>query len=250
MPPSSESSKEQRIVLPSRDARYWSNAPDILIVEDVRQGVVCLNLNGRQLTGPLQGFGQLWQKTYRLRLPPGAATSTEVIQTLKQHLPAFQPSQNRFFPSVTGISPGEIVLINATLAGMPVNTGVSVLYADDVSFTLMTPQGHPESGFVTFSASTETSGTVAQIDSLARANDPVYELGFRLIGQRAQEAIWIYVLRALAAHLGVEASVDVSRVCHDPKCQWSRARNVWHNAMLRSWFYAQRTRLHRLRIPR
>jgi hypothetical protein len=50
------------------------------------------------------------------------------------------------------VAPGEVVLINASLQGLPLVTGVMVLYADEEAFTLMTPQGHPESGWVAFSA--------------------------------------------------------------------------------------------------
>ena len=37
-------------------------------------------------------------------------------------------------------------------AGMKFKTGVMVLYADDVSFTLMTPEGHMFAGWITFCA--------------------------------------------------------------------------------------------------
>ena len=35
---------------------------------------------------------------------------------------------------------------------MKLSTGVMVLYADEESFTLMTPQGHMFAGWITFSA--------------------------------------------------------------------------------------------------
>src|SRR5207244_3584905 len=104
-----------------------------------------------------------------------------------------------------GVAPGDVVLINASLQGMPVGTGVMVLYADDETFTLMTPQGHPESGWVTFSAfedAAEAGTIVAQVQSMARANDPIYELGFKFGGSKAQEQIWTHVLTSLAAHFG------------------------------------------------
>jgi hypothetical protein len=64
-----------------------------------------------------------------------------------------------------------------------------VLYADDESFTVITPEGHPESGWITFSAYQDDDDTVAQVQSLARANDPLYELGFRVLGSKAHEKI-------------------------------------------------------------
>ena len=41
--------------------------------------------------------------------------------------------------------------------GMKLSTGVMVLYADDESFTLMTPQGHMFAGWITFSATSATA---------------------------------------------------------------------------------------------
>jgi hypothetical protein len=43
------------------------------------------SVEGRKLVGPLQGFGQLWQKTYRVRLEGATATPTEVIRAWKSN---------------------------------------------------------------------------------------------------------------------------------------------------------------------
>ncbi|MGZ3599872.1 MAG: hypothetical protein ACXVCX_15485 [Ktedonobacterales bacterium] len=217
----------------SRDAEHWSQVSK-LSVSNVPVGAVNLNVDGRNVVGPLQGFGRLWQKTYQTRLSGANVTPTEVVRVWKERLPEFQPPQNRFFPAVAGVEPGQVVLINASLGGMPVNTGVLVLYADDESFTLMTPEGHPESGWVTFSAYDDDGTTVAQVQSIARANDPIYELGFRLGGSKAQEKIWTHVLMSLAEHFQVFPPVRVRTACVDPRVQWSQAGNVWHNAAMRS----------------
>jgi hypothetical protein len=229
---------------PSRDAANWAGHVDTLKVNAVPAGVMNINVEGRRVVGPLQGFGALWQKTYRVRLRGEDLTPAEVVRAWKENLPAFQPPQNRFYPSVAGVTPGEVVLINATVQGMPVGTGVMVLYADDESFTLMTPQGHPESGWVTFSAfeDDEEGGTViAQVQSMARANDPVYELGFRLMGAREQEKIWTHVLQSLAAHFACEQQVSLNKTCVDPGLQWSQTSNIWHNAAMRSMIYVLTT---------
>ena len=224
----------------SRDAANWAGHVDTLKVGAVPDGAMNLNVDGRRVVGPLQGFGALWQKTYHVRLRGENLTPAEVVQVWKAHFAEFQPPQNRFFPVGAGVAPGDVVLINASLQGMPVGTGVMVLYADDESFTLMTPQGHPESGWVTFSAfeDDEDSGAiVAQVQSMARANDPIYELAFRVIGSKEQEKIWTHVLSALAAHFACEQSVTLSKTCVDPRLQWSQARNIWHNAAMRSMLY-------------
>lgn len=222
-----------------RDAANWAPKTASLKVGALPPEAVNLNVEGRQVVGPLQGFGQLWQKTYRIRLVGSQATPETAIAAWKSHFPEFQPPQNRFFPSVAGVAPGEVVLINASLQGMPVQTGVLVLYADETSFTLMTPEGHPESGWVTFSAWDEDGTTVCQVQSIARANDPIYELGFALGGGAAQEAIWRHVLTRLATHHGVMGEpVAFEKQCVDRRLQWGQAGNLWQNAAIRSLLYA------------
>jgi hypothetical protein len=217
----------------------WAKPVAKLTVEEMPEEVMNLNVDGRQVVGPLQGFGALWQKTYKLRLNDNSVSPQEVVKTWKEKLPEFMPDNSRFYPSLTGVAPGEVVLINATLpgipGGMPVSTGVMILYADDVSFTVMTPEGHPESGFNTFSAYEEDGATVAQIQSLARANDPVFELGFRYMGGSGQqERIWHHVLGQLAAEFGSAGEIQMEKKCVDSRIQWSQAKNVWHNAVIRT----------------
>ncbi len=223
----------------SQDESHWAKPVSGLKVSDVPSGVNNLNVEGRQVVGPLQGFGQLWQKTYRARFGSDV-TPTEVVKVWKETLPDLMPAGSRFYPSMAGVQPGEILLINATMPGMPpgmtVSTGVMILYVDDVSFTVMTPEGHPESGFNTFSAYEDDDGeTVAQIQSLARANDPIFEFGFRFMGFSAhQEKIWQSVLTSLASQFDLDPQVETNKVCVDSRVQWSQAKNVWHNSVIRT----------------
>ncbi len=217
----------------------WAKPVSKLTVEEMPEEATNLNVDGKQVVGPLQGFGALWQKTYKVRLNDNPVSPQEVVKTWKEKLPEFMPDNSRFYPSLTGVAPGEVVLINATLpgipGGMPVSTGVMILYADDVSFTVMTPEGHPESGFNTFSAYEEDGATVAQIQSLARANDPIFELGFRYLGGSGQqEKIWHHVLGQLAAEFDAANEVQMDKKCVDSRIQWSQAKNVWHNAVIRT----------------
>ena len=222
-----------------RDEANWAPPVSRLKVSDVPMGAMNLNVDGREVVGPLQGFGQLWQKTYRVSLSGAQSTPQEVVHYWKEHLPDLMPDDSRFYPSLIGVRPGEVVLINATLpgipGGVPVSTGVMVLYADDEMFTVMTPAGHPESGFNTFSAYEDGGETVAQIQSLARANDPIYEFGFRFMGGSSQqERIWHSVLLALASNFGVNGQVQVQKTCVDARLQWSHTGNIWQNALVRT----------------
>lgn len=224
----------------SKDAAYWADPVSKLKVSDVPTGAVSMNVEGRQVVGPLQGFGQLWQKTYQVRLPDDKTTPAEAVSLLKQQLPSLMPDNSRFYPSVSGVKPGEVVLINATLPGIPgqIATGVMVMYSDDESFTLMCPEGHPEAGWNTFSAFEEDGATVIQIQSLARANDPIFEFGFRFMGgSKQQERIWNHVLTRAAENFGVAGQVSTRKNLVDRRLQWAQARNVWYNAAVRSTLY-------------
>jgi hypothetical protein len=232
-----ESTTSQSAERKPRDAGNWAEGVSTLKVSEVPEGAVNLNVEGRRVAGPLRGFGALWQKTYRVRMHGSDVTPAQVVEVWKANFQKFQPKQNRFFPTRAGFKPGQIVLINATMTGMPVDAGVMVLYADEESFTVMTPEGFPEAGFNSFSAYAEDGCTVAQVQSIARANDPIYELGFRIVGSRVQERIWAHVLTSLAAHFGVKGQVEMEKICLDPRVQWSQVRNVWHNASIRSLIY-------------
>jgi hypothetical protein len=217
-----------------RDASFWAQNVSTLRVGPLPPDAVNLNVDGRRVVGPLQGFGPMWQKVYQVRLSGSQVKPREVIQAWKADFPGFWPRGNRFYAPLTGIMPGEVALLNLRAGGMPLSTGVLVLYADDESFTLMTPQGHMFAGWITFSAFEDEGETVAQAQVLMRANDPIYELGLRFGGHRQEDRFWQHTLTALAAHFDVTAPVQTQATCVDPRLQWAHARNVWQNAAVRT----------------
>lgn len=231
----------------SRDKDSWAKYIPRMKVTEVPPGAVSLNVDGRRAAGPFSGFGQMWQKAYRQSLAGTNLTPVQAISVMKENFINFQPPQNRFYPSRGGIRPGEVVLINSSTPGGSVYTGVLVLYADDVSFTFITPQGHPESGWVNFNAFEEDGHTVVQIIGFARASDPVYEAAFRFVGSKLQESIWRHVLSSMATHIGVKPEIDVKKSCIDHKLQWSKLYNVWYNAQIRSIMYRVTTPFRRNR---
>jgi hypothetical protein len=208
------------------------------------------NVAGRRLTGPVQGFGKMWQKTYRMEV--GAAIEpAAAIALWRASFPDFWPAGNRFAGPLTGINPGDVALLDLAVGGgVKLSTGVFVLYADAESFTLMTPQGHMFAGWITFSAeragdgpsvgstavgSTAVGSTVVQAQVLMRASDPIYEIGMILGGHAKEDKFWIATLRALGDRLGVpDAPVTADTTCVDSRRQWRHAPSVWHNSMVRS----------------
>jgi hypothetical protein len=187
----------------------------------------------------------MWQRTYRVRLSGVQVSPEEVVQDWKEKLPHFMPPSARFYPSLTGIRPGEFIFINTTLplapgtpGIIPMKSGVMVLYADRQMFTVMTPEGFPISGWNSFSAYTEDGATVAQVQGLIRTSDPIYEFGFSLMGgEREEDHVWFTVLANLAERWGVKGQVQFHKVLIDPKPQWKYASNVWKNAAIRTFFY-------------
>ncbi|MGA2367793.1 MAG: STAS domain-containing protein [Dehalococcoidia bacterium] len=216
----------------------WSTTVGMLKVSAAPGQAINLNVNGRKTAGPLQGFGQLWEKTYRIDLSDTGLTPAQIIGTVKSKFPEFQPPENRFYPTDRGIAPGEIVLINALTPGGLVATGVLVLYADEHTFTFITPQGHPEAGWVTFKSFEEGGLTILQIQGLARASDPIYELAFRFAGSQIQEKIWTHVLESAAKYAGSTAQVQIDKRCLDTSLQWSRFFNVFQNAQILSMLHS------------
>ncbi len=211
---------------------YWAKPLKKLRVTRMPGAISGLNVEGRRPVGPVRGFGPMWEKTYELRFADARKTPFEITTIMKENFVSFQPSQNKFYPSPTGIVAGETVLIRSSTMGIPIYTGVLTSYADDVSFTFMTPQGHPESGWVTFRVFREAGETVCQIQGLARANDPLFEAAFRLHGSKFQEQIWKHVLGSLARRLEVNAPVIMRKRCVASNIQWSRAANIRHDAQI------------------
>jgi hypothetical protein len=223
-----------------RDAAFWSGQVSGLKVSNVPSGALNLNVDGKLVNGPLQGFGQMWQKTYRITLSGASLSAKEVIRAWKEHFPEFWPAGNRFYGPLTGIAPGEVALLNLSISGgIPLSTGVLVLYADEESFTLMTPQGHVFAGWITFSAYEENASIVVQTQVLMRASDPMYEIGLRFGGHKQEDRFWQHTLQSLAAHVQGDTAVTVQTelVCVDRRMQWSHAKNIWHNAAMRTAMY-------------
>ena len=98
-----------------RNATSWAKKVERLEVNP-RDGVRGTNVAGRRLTGPVQGFGKMWQKSYRMKA--GSQIEPEqAIATWKEHFPEFWPKGNRFAGALTGIKPGDVALLDLAIGG-------------------------------------------------------------------------------------------------------------------------------------
>ena len=219
----------------ARDEGNWATPVDRLAATNVPAGALD-TVGGKQVVSPIQGFGKMWQKTYRISLAGADVTPARGDRGRgRRSSRRFWPKGSQFHAPLTGIAPGEVALLQASVGGgMKLSTGVFVLYADEESFTFMTPQGHMFAGWITFSAAEEDGATVAQCQVLMRAQDPLTEVGLVLGGHRKEDRFWQDTMRALAERFGVEAEPETSVVCVDKRRQWARAGNVRHSSAFRS----------------
>jgi hypothetical protein len=216
-----------------RNAASWAAKVDHLEVS-ADHAAAGYNIQGRRITGPQQGFGRLWQRTYTTNLGD-VVEPTTLITDWKLHFGDFWPEGATFHTAITGVTPGAVAPIGINAApGMELATGIIVLYADDESFTFMTPEGHMFAGMITFAAEDVDGSTEVTIKILIRTNDPLYELGWPVM-RRKEDVFWSSTLRNLAAKYGIDdAEVVESTSCVDRKRLWSNWTNIRHNAGVRS----------------
>jgi hypothetical protein len=215
-----------------RDQESWARPVDRLTTTAKSSGQD--TVTGKRVAGPVQGFGQMWQKTFAIRVPADDHSPEDVIAHWKDKFPTFWPKGSTFYAPLAGISPGEVALLEVPpLPGSPVkmSTGVMVIYADRESFTFMTPEGHALSAWITFSSHRDDEDTVVQVQALERTSDPLIELTYMFGANRANDRFWERTLENLARSLGVETPlVSAQKLCVDRRRQWRYAGNVRHSA--------------------
>ena len=212
-----------------RDATNWAAKVDRLHVDEaVREHGY--NIEGRRVAGPQQGFGRLWQRIYTADLGT-AVTPERLVADWRAHFGEYWPKVGRFYGSVSAIQPGDV----APLASGPMATGVLVLYADETSFSFLTPEGHMFASMITFSGETALEGsTVATIRILLRCSDPLFEAAWPAL-RRGEDYFWPHTLRNLGAAHGVHGiHVAEDTECLDRRRLWKNWTNVRYNSGIRS----------------
>ena len=233
-----------------RDAGNWATKVDRLAAPD-EKSKVGYNITGKKVTGPQQGFGRLWQRTYSTNVGTAVAAK-DLISDWKINFGDYWPAGSVFHNSLTGIEPGAVTPIEVGIAsrGPKLATGILVIYADEESFTFMTPQGHMFAGMITFSSEEKSGDTQVEIKILIRPNDPIWEIAWP-VARRKEDEFWMGTLTNLAAHYGVgDATVTEETLCVDRKRIWSNWRNVWHNSGIRSGIHIVTAPVRMLRTQR
>jgi hypothetical protein len=213
--------------IPSNEGT-WANPVDRLTT--TASGAPIDTVTGKRVAGPVQGFGQMWKKTFTVRIEGAEITPEALIAHWKAGFATFWPKGARFYAPLSGIAPGQVALLEIPpVLGAPIrmSTGVMVIYADDQSFTFMTPEGHGLLGLATFSAFRDGETTVAQVETLERTADPIIELTYMLGANRYNDQHWLSTLENLARSVGVASPTPLLRkVLVDKKRQWRSVTNL------------------------
>ncbi len=217
----------------------WAKSVAHLSLSAIPEGVMNINVHGRRTSSPVNGFGRLWEKRYRLRLHDTDLEPRQIISLWRSEFASFWPKGNYLFTSENApIAPGTTALLNLTLpGGLVMATGLTVIHADDRSFSFMTARGHILSGWITFSCFRVNGSTFLQVHPLFRASDPLIELGFRLGAAVQEDRFWHETLGNLARRLGSHGVVAQQNILIDPGIQWSRFANLTYSAAIRSSLY-------------
>jgi hypothetical protein len=218
----------------TRDEDAWARPVQRLSTTATGAGMD--TVTGRRVAGPIQGFGQMWQKTFSVRLDGVTISPEDLVSHWKAAFPSFWPKGARFYAPLSGIAPGEVALLEIPpIPGSPIkmSTGVMVIYADRESFTFMTPEGHALSAWITFSAYADGGVTIAQAQALERTSDPLIELSYLFGANRANDRFWEATLENLARSVGVAAPVvGAEKVVVDRRRQWRYVRNLRHSPVV------------------
>ena len=217
----------------------WARSVERLSTGLVPDEAMDINVRGREIAGPVRGFGRLWDKRYRLRIEGAAPSPREIVSLWKAEFPDFWPPGNRFFASGGApIVPGTVALLNLRVpGGLVVATGLMVLYVADTAFSFISIEGHVIAGWITFSCFREGRDTIVQVRPLFRPGDPLMEFSFRVGAGGEEDRFWHATLGNLAARLGVRVTVEQRDTLVDGRFQWGEAGNILLSAPVLSSLY-------------
>ncbi len=118
---------ESEAITPVNRRGRWAKPVDRLSVPPLPKEAINLNVQGRRVTGPQKGFGQLWLRIYAVHLPASTVTPTELMRVWKERFGSFWPPGSHFYGSGRPIDAGDVAVLNlAGPAGTVISTGVYV----------------------------------------------------------------------------------------------------------------------------
>lgn len=172
-------------------------------------------VGGTDVQEATEGTGPLIHRRYEVELPDRAMSADIVMRLIQLHLTELAPAALARFEKSVG---SDVVFrvgdeYEISMFG-PWNGTVRVVRMEPDSFTLVTLDGHPEAGHITFSVHDDelAPGSLrVVIESWARARDPLVEAAYSTfkIGKMAQTEVWITFLQRLSELAGVTTRPQV-----------------------------------------
>lgn len=164
--------------------------------------------SGARLSPASAGKGPLLQRDYWAVFEDSPLRPRALIDAVAERFCEFPPEELvHFEPAAPGVASGcllvgEDLAIRIRGAG---ECGVRVVHRDDNSFTLLTLEGHPEAGRITFGAYPNDEGDVVfHIRSRARASSSLRYVEFLALGDAMQTNTWADFINNVAATIGCE----------------------------------------------
>lgn len=179
------------------------------------------------------GTGPLVHRRYEIELPDRAVTRDIVLRLMQLHLTELAPAALANFEKSEGSD--EVFRVGdeyeITMLG-PWNGAVRVAEMTPSSFTLVTLDGHPEAGHISFSVEDDAAsfGTLrVRIESWARSRDALVAAAYGTlgIGKQVQTEVWITFLQRLAVLTGVTTRPEV-RITTESLDEEARADTMRH----------------------
>ncbi|HYW51311.1 MAG TPA: hypothetical protein VE861_11935 [Gemmatimonadaceae bacterium] len=163
-----------------------------------------------------RGAGPLIHRRYEVELPDRAMSREVVLHLMQRHLTELAPSALADFQKSEGSANAFKVgdEYSITMLG-PWNGAVRVAEITSDSFTLVTLDGHPEAGHITFGVHEDAQAPLTLrvvIESWARSRDALVSVAYGTlgIGKQVQTEVWITFLQRLAELAGVTTRPEVS----------------------------------------
>ena len=155
-----------------------------------------------------EGTGPRFHRRYRVRISGSALTPEELIGRLAANPDAYVPVETARFEKTYGeagpMRPGDEYEVHPK---GPWRAPVRVAACDARSVTLVTLDGHLESGMIRFSAAPGQHGRgtlVFTVESWARSATPAVHVAYDVLGvaQAAQQATWTYMCQVVVEDSG------------------------------------------------
>ena len=192
---------------PRSRARFASGVSPALIVAAAPRTL------GTDLQTVHCGTGCIFHRRYDVELAGTSRGAADVMRLMQRHLADLVPSMLAHFEKTAGsdsvLRDGDEYEIS--MLG-PWNGMVRVAKSTPEEFTLVTLDGHPEAGHITFSVTETAAGCIGvRIESWARARDSLVAAvyGTLGVGKQVQTEAWVTFLQRLSALAGVDGTPKV-----------------------------------------